>query len=53
MPQMVLPSFQAEICRSRSMSSGTPWPATMRSMMRCIQPMPSRHGVHWPQDSWW
>jgi hypothetical protein len=42
-----------EIFFSCSMSSGTPLPATMRSMMRCIHPMPSRHGVHCPQDSWW
>ena len=45
--------WPCEIAYSRSMSSGPPSPATMRSMMRCSQPMPSRHGVHWPHDSWW
>ena len=26
-------------------------PSTMRSITRHIQPVPSRHGVHWPQLS--
>ena len=53
MPQIVVPSLAREIAYRRSMSSGRPSPATMRSMIRCIQPIPSRQGVHWPQDSWW
>ena len=28
-----------------------PRPSTMRSITRHIQPVPSRHGVHWPQLS--
>ena len=33
-------------CRRRC-----PAPRSMRSMILCIQPVPSRHCVHWPQDS--
>ena len=32
-------------------SLGRPCPVSMRSTMRDSQPVPSRHGVHWPQDS--
>ena len=52
MPQIVVPSLASEMRTIASMSSGRPRPATMPSMIRCSQPMPSRHGVHCPQDSW-
>jgi hypothetical protein len=29
-----------------------PWPASNFSRVPVIQPVPSRHGVHLPQDSW-
>ena len=35
-------------CRSRR---ATIWPRSMRCRMRHSQPVPSRHGVHWPQLS--
>ena len=34
-----------------SISSGSASPVTSRSITRIIQPVPSRHGVHWPQLS--
>ena len=34
--------------RSRASGRG---PSTMRFITRHIQPVPSRHGVHWPQLS--
>ena len=50
--QTVLPMMPL-VMRSRlSMSPFTPLPATMRLMMSFIQALPSRQGVHWPQDSW-
>ena len=36
---------------SRSRSSSRPAPFSIRYMIRSNQPEPSRHGVHWPQDS--
>jgi hypothetical protein len=36
---------------SMSISDISASPVTMRSMTRHIQPVPSRHGVHWPQLS--
>src|SRR5205823_186844 len=38
---------------SRSRSSSRPAPSSMRYMTLSSQPAPSRHGVHWPHDSWW
>ena len=37
---------------SRSRSAGLPEPRRIRSSTRSIQVVPSRQGVHWPQDSW-
>src|SRR5581483_4635310 len=37
----------------RSRSSSRPAPLSMRYMTLSSQPDPSRHGVHWPHDSWW
>src|SRR5207237_2914283 len=60
------PSTQIVVCRggqdkpgamlshtsnSRSRSSSRPAPSSMRYMTLSSQPAPSRHGVHWPQDS--
>ena len=36
---------------SRSRSSSRPGPVSIRYRIRSSQPEPSRHGVHWPQDS--
>ena len=36
----------------RSMSSIRPWPCSIRRSTRVIHHVPSRHGVHFPQDSW-
>ncbi len=33
------------------MSPGRPWPAQMRSRIVSIRRVPSRQGVHFPQDS--
>jgi hypothetical protein len=49
--QMVWPSMRRETLSSRSRSSRLPCPARMRNSTRFIQPVPSRQGVHWPQDS--
>ena len=51
--QMVWPSIWPATAFSWCRSSIVALPATMRSSTRCIQPVPSRHGVHWPQDSLW
>ena len=42
---------QTSISRSRSLS--LPSPSSMRRRIFSSQPEPSRHGVHWPQDSRW
>jgi hypothetical protein len=34
-----------------SISSITARPSRRRVIIRQSQPVPSRHGVHWPQDS--
>ena len=36
---------------SMSISSSVGSPSTMRAIIRHSQPVPSRHGVHWPQLS--
>ena len=48
---MVWPSISLVTSSSRSISSGLAPPSTMRSIIRHIQPVPSRQGVHWPQLS--
>ena len=50
-PQMVWPSTSEATSSSMSISRISAWPDAMRSMIRHIQPVPSRHGVHWPQLS--
>src|SRR5690606_17341415 len=47
---MVWPSIWPAALTNRSRSSGRPRPSSMRLMTRYIQPVPSRQGVHWPQD---
>src|SRR6185503_12630887 len=49
--QIVWPSILFATSTSMSMSAFVPWPSTMRVSTRCNQPVPSRHGVHWPHDS--
>jgi len=49
--QMVWPSTCLVTSSRRSMVSGVASPSRRRSMVRHIQPVPSRHGVHWPQLS--
>ena len=49
--QMVWPSIWVETSSSRSISVGSASPIAIRSSTRHIQPVPSRHGVHWPQLS--
>ena len=41
---------QTEAMMSRSI--GVPVPSSMRSSIFTVQFVPSRHGVHLPQDSW-
>ena len=48
---MVWPSIWRVTCSSTSISATSARPSTMRSITRFTQPMPSRHGVHWPQLS--
>ena len=48
---MVWPSIWVVTSRSMSISFISADPAAMRSITRHIQPVPSRHGVHWPQLS--
>src|SRR5690606_13274894 len=50
--QMVWPSIWPAAVRSISRSSSVARLSAMRVSMRYIQPVPSRHGVHWPQLSW-
>src|SRR5690606_34505731 len=49
--QMVWPSICPAAARSMCRSSTVAVPSTTRLTMRYIQPVPSRHGVHWPQLS--
>mmetsp|Transcript_9145 Transcript_9145/g.11923 ORF Transcript_9145/g.11923 Transcript_9145/m.11923 type:complete len:219 (-) Transcript_9145:806-1462(-) len=49
--QMVWPSTCLVTSQSMSISSSSASPFTRRSITRIIQPVPSRHGVHWPQLS--
>ena len=49
--QMVWPSTCLVTCCSMSISSIAASPSRRRSIMRHIQPVPSRQGVHWPQLS--
>jgi NADH-quinone oxidoreductase subunit G len=51
--QMVRPMMLSDTEFRRSMSCIRPCPCSMRSTMRHSQPVPSRHGVHWPHDSCW
>src|SRR5215471_10033644 len=49
--QMVCPSICFVTSNSMSISRLCARPSAMRVSTRHIQPMPSRHGVHWPQLS--
>src|SRR5262249_9086470 len=49
--QMVCPSICFVPSNSMSISRLCARPSAMRVSTRHIQPMPSRHGVHWPQLS--
>src|SRR5690606_32573879 len=49
--QMVWPSIWPAALRSISRSSVVARMSAIRTSMRYIQPVPSRHGVHWPQLS--
>src|SRR5690606_31712416 len=49
--QMVRPMMFSATLSSRSMSAGVPSPRWILSTRRQSQPVPSRQGVHWPQDS--
>src|SRR5690606_21271591 len=49
--QMVWPSIWPAAARSMCRSSTVALPSATRVTMRYIQPVPSRHGVHWPQLS--
>src|SRR5436309_1469316 len=54
-PQMVVPGMipiRSATSTSTSRSSRRPCPRRSRSVILSIQPVPSRHGVHWPHDSW-
>src|SRR5690606_8423840 len=47
------PAMFADTSSSRSMSVGRPLPSSRRCMTCFIQYVPSRQGVHLPQDSCW
>src|SRR6185437_13187914 len=49
--QMVWPSTCLVTSSSLSISATSTSPSRIFSMIRHIQPVPSRHGVHWPQLS--
>jgi hypothetical protein len=49
--QMVWPSTCLVTSSSMSISRFSASPSRQRSITRHIQPVPSRHGVHWPQLS--
>ena len=49
--QIVWPSIWVETSSSMSISRFCARPSAMRLTTRHIQPVPSRHGVHWPQLS--
>ena len=54
-PQIVVPGMMPMCRRLRRGCRGPPagpGPRRMRSMIFSIQPVPSRHGVHWPHASW-
>src|ERR1700761_2570793 len=50
--QMVLPAMLSATFFRTEGSRATPPPASRRSVTFFIQSEPSRHGVHWPHDSW-
>jgi len=49
--QIVWPSICLVTSSSMSISRFSARPSAMRVITRHIQPVPSRQGVHWPQDS--
>src|SRR5690606_17773897 len=49
--QMVRPAICPGRLFKTSRSSGRPCPASIRPRIRATQLVPSRQGVHWPQDS--
>src|SRR5262249_36358314 len=49
--QMVFPSMPPAMASRSSRSRSRPCPSTILRMMRYTQPVPSRQGEHWPQDS--
>ena len=46
------PKIESQMSFSVSMSSLRPAPVSSRVRILAIQSVPSRHGVHLPQDSW-
>ena len=50
--QIVLPVMFSDRSSSNWKSSCFPFPARIRSRMRVVHAVPSRHCVHWAQDSW-
>ncbi len=50
--QIVLPVMFSARSSSSSRSSAVPFPARIRSRILVVQAVPSRHWVHWAQDSW-
>src|SRR5687768_4043930 len=49
--QIVFPAMLSARFTRISGSLSVPPPASIRSVIFCIQRLPSRHGVHWPHDS--
>ena len=47
-----LPMIWSQIDTMMSRSIGVASPESMRSSIFTVQLVPSRHGVHLPQDSW-
>ena len=52
-PQSAVSVIMVASSSSRSRSSIVPLPATMRSKISSIRLVPSRHGTHFPQLSFW
>ena len=49
--QTVLPAIESTTLRTVAMSRLVPSPSSSRVRSRSSQPVPSRQGVHLPQDS--
>src|SRR5690606_30489269 len=50
--QMVVPDMSVSRLLRTSTSSMVPWPRSILRSSRAVHAVPSRHGVHWPHDSW-